>query len=683
MKMSFMTHKMIKSLAVAFASVSALVSCLQLDDAQIGDVGYLDMPVLDIDVAVDNPAQTKALDGFTVAEPSRSDVVFSVKEKGTDEELFDGEWPLTLTAGKTYVVDASHGSNIFGAPYFHASQEVTIQTLVKAQPSMTLSIGNSLVRVTLDSALDGHFLSPDGNAWTSADEVTLTSSAGDRKISYGEWTYVPSDESFSVTLDGVNSVGAPASFTYSLPSDTAPKTGYNIVCTKDATNWPTITIPAQQDGAWANRLYVTPGAAVTGNIPADQIEYQVSSDDWTTVKTSKKVGEYYVVDGLSNGTTYKVRARIGNIYSDEVTVTVKQDSPVTALSHYNDGSGNLAGTNANINHGFKGILKTLYDGGLLNVSATLSKGSTQMRTFGAESGTMSVANNWPYLPQGSDYVLTTSHKLSTESSAVTSTVSGLSVGAPSFTVSLGNTSYTNYDTYRSSGAAAANGQDPETIFDVTASCGISDDITGNSNYNVTLGYLVNDELKSAHASWNGSASASKRNISGVSIWASVGLKAQVVFDGVTSTSSSKTHNITGIPYKTTRPNSSGLHAWTGSGNVDWQDSKGVKLYPSDGSSQISFSHFYVPANESINVSVNHTFTRYDTFFTSLYYSVVVGSTTVEARSDLSNKETTYTRTNKEATLTSSAKDVVMKAEYSKLNTGTFYSTISLFEVYYR
>ncbi len=636
-------HTMIKALAAALASVSAFVSCLQVEDFPTVDVGYLELPLLDIDVTVENPAQTKALDGFTVDFPDESEIVYSVKGKDSGTPVDLSSWPLTLPAGKTYIVEASVGENTFGQPYFYASQEVTIQKLTKLQPSLQLSIANSLVRVAVDEALSGHFLSPDGDAWKSSDKVTLTSGSELYEATYGQWTYIPSDGQLTVSLTGRNSVGKEVTFTYSLPATPAAKTGYDITCGKDATNWPTITIPAQQDGAWANRLYVTPGATLSGNIPVDQIEYQVSSDNWASVKTSRKVGDYHVVDGLSNGTTYSVRARIGNIYSEPVSVTVRQDNPVST-AHYNDASGNLAGTDAVINYGFKGILKTLYDAGILSVSSSLSKqslGTAQLRTASAESATMSEASGWPYLPQGSDYILTTTHKLTSESSAVSSTVGSISVGAPDFSVSLG-ASYTSYDEYAGTNGIAknvgnANGRNSETLYNVSASWTISEALLNNENYKTgrSTQILLDGTAK---ASPTGVNSHSIGNITGLTIWKAYELMASVSFDGVTK-EAVKTHHITGLPYSA-MPNNTDNYKWAQTTNsstdVKWNYEYryhreqvggtwwnpeykdyyyyGVQLMPSGvgvGTTTfyegIYFDSFHVPQN--IYVSIDNSFYR--------------------------------------------------------------------------
>ena len=87
--------------AVALASASLLTSCVGLEEDGNDVVGYLDVPALEVDLAVDDLLLTKALD-FEVVEPSVSDVHFVVKDKnGTVRYDGNGLWeePLVLPVG--------------------------------------------------------------------------------------------------------------------------------------------------------------------------------------------------------------------------------------------------------------------------------------------------------------------------------------------------------------------------------------------------------------------------------------------------------------------------------------------------------------------------------------------------------------------------------------------------------
>ncbi len=651
-------NKIFKSLVFSLAAI--LVSCMQIEDSQDAAVGYLGAPSIAVDVAVADLMQTKALD-FYVPVPSEDEITFVVKDKNgvIKYEGNIADWPsaLAMVVGP-YTVTAQAGTNCFGAPYFFGTSNGEITALTVTSPSIELALSNSLVNITVDSELENHF---------TANSIHLSSgSDSSDDAEFGTWYYVPSKTVISVTLDGKNSVGNDARFSYTMPSETVAKTAYKIVCEKDETSWPSLTIAAQQDGAWANRLYVTPGVTISGsgNLPESLLTYEVStsSTDWNSAIQATKVGEYFVVDGLSNGSTYYVRGKIGAIVSEPVSITVmaKLSENTLTASHYNE-SGKLAGTNATLNYGFTGILKTLYDSGELQVSSALSKASTTLRTATSDAVTMTPSTGWPYLPQGSDYVLTTSHKLISESTAVTSTLSNLSVGAPTFTVSLG-ASYTSYDEYAGTNGITknitnANSRNSETLYNVSASWSISASLLSNSNYSSgasTKIYLDGVEK----ASPSGVASHSIGNISGLTNWKSYDLKATVTFDGVTATAS-KTHHITGLPFVSNPPTSA---HWSNMGDwackLNWNSDHAE--VSTDGSSEnpgIVSNTFHIPSDISVRITskVRVDGIRVGIWYNNTYY-VKIGSSTIISQGSEKQKGKIFD-TSGTGTMTSSANTI--------------------------
>ncbi len=660
-------HK-IHSFCVLLVAALLTASCTQEEELNAA-VGYLHFPSFEVDMTVEDLVTTRAVTLPDVPADA-SQIVFVVKDKdGTEVYNKRGAWttPLALPVG-AYTIEATFGSNTFNKPYFQGTATGTITALGQEKPSLQMSLKNALVRVSVSAALAEHF--------TPGTTVTFT--AGTTVIAdYDTWCYVPAGGDVVVNLSGTNSVGTTTSLSYTLSSPAAGK-AYNVVCDKDGSNWPTITLPEQQDGAWNTRLYITP--ATVNNMSAanqNKIVYELSESntDWSNPVTAEHIsGDYYVVKGLTNGSTYYLRARIGKITSVAKQFTVQQELSGTTINatHYNDGSGHLAGTNATVSLGLTGILKTLNDAGLLVFDGfSLSNGSTAVRSASAEGAVMSAADGWPYLPQGSVYVLTGNHKIKGESTAVSFTRSSLSVPAPTFTVSMG-ASYSSYDKYLASDITAANNCNAETIYGVSASWGISNDLLSNSNYTKSMKMYLGDTEKVSQTPTTNSYSLG--NITGLTTWQAYTLKASVTFDGKT-VEATKTHHITGLPYTTNRP---ATPQWTGTGNVDWGFEDGLKLYPNYGSASISLS-FHVPG--TINVSTTNAINKYDTFFTSLYYSVVVGNTTVVSRTDHKNGDHTFT--NSSAALTTSDKSVTIMAEYSQLNTGAFYSIIKSFQLLYR
>ncbi len=617
MNMKLYIHNILIPLALAFAAVFGLASCLQIEDGH--EIGYLELPSLSVDVEVDNPAQTKALDGFVVDEPAVSEVKFSVREKGADEAVEVASWPLALTAGKTYVVEAFVGSNTFGAPYFYDSEEVTIEKLAASRPSMVLSLANSLVRVTVASEMEKHFMPAAGSSWSSSDKVSLGSAAVSEgyEASYGEWTYVPSGAAFDVVMNGVNSLGKEVEFSYSMPSEPAPRTAYDVVCSQSA-DWPVISLDAV---AFAKRLLVAP-AALSGSISdanREELVYEVSETaDFAgllplTPATGVN-GVAFVMEGIPAGKTYYVRARIGNVVSNVVEVSEVVTAAAVDVMHFTEG-GNLAGTDAVLRFepSDGGLLGKLMENGTLSISATLFRNGVAVRTSSALSGKMGgdVAG-WPYLPQspeGADYSLQVDYSIS-GLVAETVSVSGVKVGEPDISFTLGK-SFTSYDEYVGSNeitqsVSNANSRDPETIYNVSASWSISNTLMNNSNYSKSLKFYANDVEKYSVVPTTNSCAAF--SISGLTTWQKYTLKVSFIFDGEVM-EYTRDHHITGLPYSAVPPKNSGNHPWTighDGSKYDWAGTY-VKMSKDgvSGSPNIISPAFYVPnsATGGINVYV--------------------------------------------------------------------------------
>lgn len=299
--------------AAATASVALLVSCAGLEQDQNDAVGYLAAPALDVDLTVDDLLLTKALD-FDVEEPALSDVHFIVKDKnGTVRYDEDGLWdePIVLPVG-SYTVEASYGTNGFDEPYFTGLTTGTIEQLDKEIPKLSLALSNSLVRVTVDPSLEGHF--------TPGSEVSFN--GGAHEAGYSEWTYVPSGSDLTLTLSGTSQAGVPAEFTHALPAPSA-KVAYDVVCGKSETNWPSIswTSTPLADGAFEEGLYFK--AAIPSNMSdanAAAMKYQIKGGDyadWTDVTVSDVAG-YKYLSYLESGVSYAIRACVGNIFSEEL-----------------------------------------------------------------------------------------------------------------------------------------------------------------------------------------------------------------------------------------------------------------------------------------------------------------------------------------------------------------------------
>ncbi len=600
-----------KFLAVALASASALASCVQMEDTQ-ENVGYLCFPGLEVDVTVEDLLQTKALN-VDVPRPDESTIKYVITDKNGESTEKTGPWePMKLPVGP-YSISATAGTNGFGVPYFAGTYSGTITPLAQETPKLTMNLQNSLVNLSVASALEGHFTL----------ESVKFESAGHEPVTFAatavpEWYFVPAGALLKVTFSGRNPIGNPAEFTLSYTP--AAKVAYNVVCGHEntegngnANNLPTITLPEQQAGAWATRLYIDP-ATVSGNISDDnraKLVYEVIPEggDWNNSLTVEQIsGDYYVAKGLTNGSRYTVRARIGNLFSEERTVTVKENlEGVTVKSeHYKDGNGDLAGTNSTLSVALPGILGTLNspEVGLLQITGySLSNGSETVRTASA-AGLMTAESAWPYLPQGSNYVLTINHKLRDESASVPSKNTGFTSPSPKSFMSISLTSYSSYDKYLENNKDAANAMDAFTIKTLGATWTISSDLMNNSNYSKSFTYNNNGQSVNTY-SGNACSLGDKTSLA---VGTQYKVSASLTFDGEKVDTGAKTHYITGLPYKqeplvkddwTSEKNHSGV--------VDWEyEANCVNIRPNYawGSAYArvtSNQEFVLPASVNVNV----------------------------------------------------------------------------------
>ena len=585
--------------AVFAAMLAGLCSCVQIEDkGQETGVAYISFSSLTVDYDVEGLAFTKA---NVPAEdlPGAEDFTVRISGEGMDDLVFaPGDVPsepLVVRPG-IYTVEASYGSNGFDGPYFCKSVSVEVASAQTGDVALEdIPLANAMVALMLPEGLSQHL---------DLNSMQLTDGNVVKAVEPGQYVYVPAGVAISARFSGVNSLGESKQISYPM-GILEGQHAYAVTCdlSLPAVN---ITLPDQQPGAWATRLYVTP-ASVVSELPAENLVYEVveaGSSDWSAAVSSEVIsGNYHVIKGLDNGKSYKVRARLGGFVSNEQQVTVKDhlDAATFSAAHTYE-SDYLTGSVATVDLGIKaGILKTLYDAGWLVVrGGTLKYGSTDVRSISSLSGTMSVTEGWPYLPQGNGYSFEVYHRLQGESSEIISKISGINVPAPQFTVSA--SAYTSYDKYLSSDLTFANNHDNKYIvFDRKAGVTISNELLANANYS-----------KSSSITFNGSQvgtfdsnSKSYGNAAGCSSWQNYPLVASMTFDGVTNSATKDCH-ITGLPYTAAPPKNDGDHPWsktsTGLHTVDWKDDY-VYLEGSSSKQTIASPSFYIPDDINVTVTV--------------------------------------------------------------------------------
>lgn len=535
-----------------FAALGGLLSsCVQIEDSS-KEVGYLSFSLVSVDYTIENLNPTKA----TVPAddlPSVEDFTVTIDGPAINAPLVYE--PGTLPADKvelpvgTYDVTVSYGANDFGTPYFCSSKSVPVSPFEETSVSFAkVPMANAMLALRLPEDFSLHMTNL---------QLTLSDGTKIVDVQPEAYVYVPAGKNITAIFKGINSIGDTKEISIDL-GKMDPQHAYDITCNLSL---PSIVLPDQTAGAWSSRLYVTP-AVVGSSISSGQIVYEViesSSSDWTSPLASSEViqGEYHVVKGLENGKTYKVRARVGNVLSNVVSFTVRSAVSGTSYSvgHTYASNGFLTGTSATADLKLTGIMETLKNAGLLDLSVHLKNGNEVYRTASAISGTMSDSNNWPYIPKGTGYSLLITHKCGGESSGVTETINDISLADPKVSVDV--SAYTTYDRYLAykSGKGElsdANNYDKRLLVEGRqVVLTIADNILQNTKYASLLSGSVTyagSQLTSITASSSAVNTIVYDDVTYTdSQWGSYAFNATLTFDGVNATDSHTCH-ITGLPY---------------------------------------------------------------------------------------------------------------------------------------
>ena len=437
-------------------------------------------------------------------------------------------------------------------------------------------------------------------------------------------------------------------------------------------------MPSYIDGARSVVVRAKSGAAIAGTVTIDcekGIITSVSGSSSVTLRADAMAasGTYYAViapgtyeNGFhftvttAGGSTYVAQstktlpAAAGVIYSIG-TVNLNLDTaPTVTISHTHNAAGELSGSIASLD--VPGVSKEIEN--LITAwDATLSKNGTVVRRLARSAGTMNAESGWPYLPQGS-YDISVRYTLM---DGKVKTISGTATSpAPTFPVTAaGYTSY-NYgvgaDGYGKN-VSTANGLDKSTIYGISGTIGITDEVLAQKNYTALTCALDGTQVASA---------SSGRSITAVSrgsqSWASHAITASATFDGVTQNSATRTVYVTGLPYYTTNNKMYNVQGeWSFSNKTHHDKDENYVILGEFKSGECRmYKDFYAPGNISLNVdykiySVCGVVRTTTTF--------VVGSTTLFTENPRSWKTSKMISSSGSATMTSSAKRVYVNNSY--------------------
>ncbi len=325
----------------------------------------------------------------------------------------------------------------------------------------------------------------------------------------------------------------------------------------------------------------------------------------------------------------------GALVEIDASQFVPESVSSTALAQhtYND-DGTLTGSSVTLSGiTLQGVPNSL----VTNYSAELRKGDatsgTLVRSYSSSSlpqastsitltdPTPSGQTPWPYLPQGS-YTLI--QKVETIYGTTTSTQT-VTVGAPTLKATI--SALTSYSYYLAGEIESANGCDNATIYDITVGAKISEDILTNGNYSSLkpkAQYKIDKGSFSAATDFTTSPTAHNFGKIEGQDWTSHTVVGKVTFDGVTSSETSITVHITGLPYsKNCLDNDLASTGWTIVGDNKFDDGCGQEMqYTYYGnlfgspiklgnprSAKLFTPTFITPTNINVQVSYNVVYTQ--------------------------------------------------------------------------
>ncbi len=577
------------------------VSCAQIEENNAGEAAYLDFSAISVDYTVENLTPTKA----SVPDsdlPEAGDFTIRISGQGGEPIVYEpGTLPseVVLAPGE-YTVEAVYGENTFGEPYFYKSVQVSLLPEDKKTVPLTdITLENAMLAVTLPDDFGTHL--------TVSSIVVSDSKGGSMNIETGRYVYVPSGSEVYVTFNGTNSAGQNKSIKVTLGT-LKPQCAYNIVCNLDL---PTLSFADQRDGAWAGRLYLTSLATSDKAMDMSALQYMLSSDggvSWAETVPEPKDG-YWLISGLDKSKTYSIKAVLGELVSNSWTFEPSESSSLAlSLAHTKDSSGNLDGTKATVSGDIPYPTRLA---GLISSKGSYGaeltdEGGNVVRTLSAKAGEMAVANNWPYLPQGT-YTLKSYYQIGEEKVYLTANPSAVAP-APVFTVKANaETSYSRYL------AGSSNKNDSGTgdkVMNISASVSISDVVLGNGNYSgkktVSLTYdgismLTSDALTSRSVVPTTLVASGTQDLTGQA-WGTHTLSASVTFDGVTSVNSLQCH-VTGIPYYVGNMGNFKDYGWSNNNVTALPSSNTASMGHSDNTYLLSPS-FFIPNKIGVNISLD-------------------------------------------------------------------------------
>lgn len=233
----------------------------------------------------------------------------------------------------TYTIKAHYGTKaqMSTTPYYEGNTTFTLAENETKNIVIEIALANAIIIPQIPDDLSNHY----------NDTPTFYVAYNEQKVpvANGEALYVlPEKVPYTLTLEGKNKANVDVIKNIKELNAKAEEV-YNINC---SLTLPILTLPEQQNGAWAKRLYITPVIAKDskGNIiPTPQgIVYEIreskkegNTDNWTewSIATTDTEKEYSIIKSLTPNTEYKLRVQLANsIFSNEINFITEQEQQV-------------------------------------------------------------------------------------------------------------------------------------------------------------------------------------------------------------------------------------------------------------------------------------------------------------------------------------------------------------------
>lgn len=281
------------------------------------------------DVEISIEAETRA---FSLPELDKSNIIIDIIdplgdiiETGNLDHYKNG---VELFAA-TYTVKAHYGTRLqmSTTPYYEGTASIVLTENETENVSVTVSLANAIIIPNIPQDLISHY--------NTAPTFYVAYNEEEISVANEEALYVlPGDTPYILSLKGQNK--ANVDIVKNIGSlNVEAKMVYNINCN---TTLPTLTLPEQQNGAWAKRLYITPAIAKDSKdniIPTPQgIIYEIisaSTSDWSTATSiqSNDNQDEIIITKLTENTKYKIRARLGDkIITTPVSFTTETSTVI-------------------------------------------------------------------------------------------------------------------------------------------------------------------------------------------------------------------------------------------------------------------------------------------------------------------------------------------------------------------